>query len=44
MIYRCDLREILSWYGIDLSLSAADLNLNLPPRSHVTKLCRAPLR
>jgi hypothetical protein len=27
----------LSWYGIDISLSAADLNLNLPPRSHVTE-------
>ncbi len=37
IIYRCDVREILSWYGIDLSLSAADLNLNLPPRSHVTE-------
>jgi transcriptional regulator with XRE-family HTH domain len=33
-IYRCDLREILAWYGIDLSLSAADLQLNLPPKSH----------
>ena len=27
MIYRCDVREILAWYGIDLGLSAADLNL-----------------
>jgi transcriptional regulator with XRE-family HTH domain len=35
VVYRCDLREILGWYGIDLSLSAADLNLNLPPRSHL---------
>jgi len=35
IIYRCDLREILAWYGIDLSLSAADLQLNLPPKSHV---------
>src|SRR5271165_26726 len=34
VIYRCDLREILSWYGIDLSLSAADLQLSLPPKSH----------
>lgn len=34
IIYRCDLREILAWYGIDLSLSAADLPLNLPPKSH----------
>ncbi|MGH9538969.1 MAG: helix-turn-helix domain-containing protein [Terriglobales bacterium] len=37
VIYRCDVREVLSWYGIDLSLSAADLDLNLPPRSHVTE-------
>ena len=26
IIYHCDLREILAWYGIDLSLSAADLH------------------
>jgi transcriptional regulator with XRE-family HTH domain len=37
VIYRCDVREVLSWYGIDLGLSAADLNLNLPPRSHLTE-------
>jgi len=37
VIYRCDLREVLTWYGIDLGLSVADLNLNLPPRSHVTE-------
>jgi transcriptional regulator with XRE-family HTH domain len=37
IIYHCDIREVLSWYGIDISLSAADLNLNLPPRSHVTE-------
>jgi transcriptional regulator with XRE-family HTH domain len=24
IVYRCDLREILAWYGVDLSLSAAD--------------------
>ncbi len=35
IIYRCDLREILAWYGIDLSMSAADLQLSLPPKSHV---------
>ncbi len=34
IIYRCDLREILAWYGIDLSPSAADLHLSLPPKSH----------
>ncbi len=37
VIYRCDVREILSWYGIDLTVSAADLNLSLPPRSHLTE-------
>ena len=31
VIYRSDLREMLAWYGMDLSLSAADLDLNLPP-------------
>src|SRR5678816_2888079 len=35
IVYRSDLREILAWYGIDLSLSAADLQLNLPPKSHI---------
>ena len=34
IIYRCDLREVLAWYGIDLSHSSADLQLNLPPKSH----------
>lgn len=37
VIYRCDVREVLSWYGVDLSLSAADLHLNLPPRSHLAE-------
>ena len=35
IVYRCDLREILTWYGIDLNQSAADLNLSLPPKSHM---------
>jgi len=35
IVYRSDLRELLAWYGIDLSLSAADLQLNLPPKSHI---------
>ncbi len=34
IVYRSDLRELLAWYGIDLSLSAADLHLSLPPKSH----------
>ena len=40
VIYRCDLREILAWYGIDLSLSAADLQLSLPPKSHFEETLR----
>jgi transcriptional regulator with XRE-family HTH domain len=40
IIYRSDLREILAWYGVDVSLSAADLNLNLPPKSHVEETLR----
>jgi hypothetical protein len=41
IIYRCDLREILEWYGIDLSQSAADLHLSLPPKSHVEESLRS---
>ncbi len=41
IIYRCDLREILVWYGIDLSQSAADLHLSLPPKSHVEESLRS---
>jgi transcriptional regulator with XRE-family HTH domain len=37
IIYRCDFREVLAWYGIDLSLSAADLHLSHPPRSHLAE-------
>ncbi len=40
VVYRCDLREILAWYGVDLSLSAADLQLNLPPKSHFEETLR----
>lgn len=36
VIYRCDLREMLSWYGIDLNATAADLTLSLPPKSHLS--------
>ncbi len=41
IVYRCDIREVLTWYGIDLSLSAADLHLSLPPRSHVAETLQA---
>lgn len=34
IIYRQDLRQILSWYGIDLNLATQDINLSLPPKSH----------
>lgn len=40
IIYRCDLREVLTWYGVDLTLSAADLHLSLPPRSHFEETLR----
>jgi len=36
VIYRRDLRELMSWYGVDLNNSAADLCLVSPPRSHVS--------
>ena len=41
VIYRLDLREILSWYGIDLNLAAADLRLSLPPKSHRTEVLQS---
>jgi hypothetical protein len=34
VIYRRDMREILSWYGVDVNDEAADLALALPPKSH----------
>ena len=34
VIYHRDLRELLSWYGIDVNNSAADLGLVAPPKSH----------
>ncbi len=44
VIYRCDVREMLSWYGVDLSLSAADLHLNLPARSHVAETLQGAMK
>src|SRR5438046_1846197 len=41
IVYRCDLREILSWYGVDLNLAASDLKLTLQPNRIVQKLCTA---
>src|SRR6202795_5123963 len=34
VVYRRDVREILSWYGIEVNESAVDLGLMAPPRSH----------
>ncbi len=34
VIYRLDLREVLSWFGINIQDTAADLELAHPPRSH----------
>jgi transcriptional regulator with XRE-family HTH domain len=34
VIYRCDLRDILSWYGIDMGEVAGDLKVAAPPKSH----------
>lgn len=34
IIYRRDMRELLSWYGVDLNRSAGDLNVIGPAKSH----------
>ncbi|MFB3812632.1 MAG: helix-turn-helix domain-containing protein [Terriglobales bacterium] len=34
VIYRCDIRELLSWFGIDLGQTAADMALAAVPVSH----------
>lgn len=36
VIYRRDLRELLSWYGVDLNGITSDLELVFPPKSHVS--------
>src|SRR6201986_4701614 len=41
VIYRRDLRELLAWYGVDLSNMAADLGMIAPPRSHVSEALSA---
>jgi transcriptional regulator with XRE-family HTH domain len=41
IIYRLDLHEILSWYGVDLNSAGADLSLTLPPKSHVSEFMQA---
>jgi len=37
MIYRRDLRELLTWYGVNLNETAADLALAEPPKSHISE-------
>ncbi len=34
VVYRRDVREFLSWYGIDVNVTANDLGLAAPPNSH----------
>jgi transcriptional regulator with XRE-family HTH domain len=35
-IYRRDIRDIVSWYGVDLNRMASDLDFVMPPKSHVS--------
>jgi transcriptional regulator with XRE-family HTH domain len=37
VIYRRDLHELLSWYGVDMTSVAEDLTLTSPPKSHFSK-------
>jgi len=37
VIYRRDVRELLSWYGIDLNNAASDLETVVPRRSHFSE-------
>jgi len=37
VIYRKDAREILAWYGVDLTMLAEDLHLGRPAKSHVSE-------
>src|SRR5271156_930935 len=37
VIYRKDLRELLSWYGVDLDGIAQDLELVIPPKSPLSE-------
>ena len=38
VIYRRDLRELLSWYGVSLDVPIADIELASPPRSHLSRV------
>jgi transcriptional regulator with XRE-family HTH domain len=37
VIYRRDVRELMEWYGIDLNSVAADIDLAVPRRSHLSE-------
>jgi transcriptional regulator with XRE-family HTH domain len=37
VIYRRDLRELIVWYGINLSIPVSDLDLAAPPKSHISR-------
>jgi transcriptional regulator with XRE-family HTH domain len=37
VIYRRDVRELMSWYGVDLNNLPADLGLVSPPKSHLSE-------
>src|SRR6201993_3567921 len=41
VIYRRDLRELMSWYGVDMNNMAADLGLVSPPKSHTSNTLEA---
>lgn len=36
IIYRREFSEMLSWYGVDLNQTAADLETSAPPRTHLS--------
>lgn len=36
VIYRRDFRELLTWYDVDLNSASDDLDLSVPPKSHVS--------
>ncbi|MBV8890872.1 MAG: helix-turn-helix transcriptional regulator [Acidobacteria bacterium] len=37
VIYRCNLSQVLAWYGVDLDDISSDLKVIAPPRSHKTE-------
>jgi transcriptional regulator with XRE-family HTH domain len=41
VIYRRDIREILSWYGVDVNDAAGDMSLSEPRRSHRAELFKS---